>query len=191
MSSINPRTTDCLSSFSGLQSALHTRHRHRDINGGSCHRFCRDKSLVCREKTRLFFLDKTRLFSRQKCACRNNTFVATNIFLSRQTFCRATNIITFVGSKTSFVATKHVLVARNICRDKTILSRKAYFCRDRKHTFVATKIVLVAVPANDTGYHHPISGSGVGPQSSFGVSEDGASPVTASSLSSLRFVPLL
>ena len=54
--------------------------------------------------------------------CRDKSVVATNMCLSRQ--------------NPSFVAT-------NI-----ILSRQAYFCRD-KHMFVATKMILVAAPAND------------------------------------------
>ena len=72
-----------------------------------------------------------------------------------------------------FVATKHVFCRDNeyTCRDKTfvatnlILSRQAYFCRDKrrvtntcdkhviiagKHVFLATKMILVAAPANDT-----------------------------------------
>ena len=56
--------------------------------------------------------------------------VATNIFLSRQNFCR---------DKKHFVATK------------IILSLQAYFCRDKRViVFVATKLILVAAPANDS-----------------------------------------
>ena len=64
-------------------------------------------------------------------------FVATNVFLS----------LTFVATNTClfFPATKRLLL------------RQAYFCRDKrrvlwrqKRVFVATKIILVAAPANDT-----------------------------------------
>ena len=113
----------------GCEDNKHKVPTKNSIVGGSCHKydFCRDKHA------------KTRLLSRQKYACRyfflfyffklykhvlylspNNSFVATNIILSRQKFCRNKHI---------FVATKDL------------------FCRDK--AFVATKIVLAAVPAND------------------------------------------
>ena len=51
--------------------------------------------------------------------------------------------------KYDFCSEKCMLVATNtyICRDKHIFSRKK-LCHD-KHIFVATKIILVAAPAND------------------------------------------
>ena len=74
------------------------------------------------------------------------TRVATNVCLSRQTFCRDFFFFFF------FVATKYfcsekTFVTTNICRDKhnfvatKVLSRHAYFCRDQ-HVFVATKHVF-------------------------------------------------
>ena len=85
-------------------------------------------------------------------------------FLSRQTFKG------FVATNTCLVIREHkgkVFVAQlssiiggschkkyNFCRDKTserqtrVLSRQM-FCRG-KHTFLATKMILVATPANDT-----------------------------------------
>ena len=91
------------------------------IIGGSCHRyhFCRDK---------------TRLFPRQKYACCDKTFVATNIFLSRQAyFC----------NKCLLVATKP-------------LPRRPNF-------LVATKIILVAVPFNSSveGYRSKLLSAAV------------------------------
>ena len=72
--------------------------------------------------------NKTGLFSRQNYACHDKSFVATKVCLLRQTkllswqiFVTANLIMS--GQNMSFVATK---------------------------TFVATKIMLVAVPANDT-----------------------------------------
>ena len=56
----------------------------------------------------------------------NNYFVATNIILSSQNFCH---------DKHTFVVTKDLF-----CRDKHV-------CRDK--TFVTTKMILVAAPAND------------------------------------------
>ena len=80
-------------------------------------------------------------------------FVTTNV-LPRQPY-------------TSFVATKicfAVFAVTNICHGKNILSRETQFCRDNfvvvatsvllteeKTCFVATKIILVAAPANDKG----------------------------------------
>ena len=56
----------------------------------------------------------------------NNYFVATNIILSQQNFCH---------DKHTFVVTKDLF-----CHDKHI-------CHDK--TFVTTKMILVAAPAND------------------------------------------
>ena len=68
-------------------------------------------------------------------------FVATNVCLPRQNFCR--NKFTFVATKDVFCHDKHVFVATKL------LSRQAYVSRD-KHVFVATKMILVVAPANDT-----------------------------------------
>ena len=70
-------------------------------------------------------------------------------FLSRQTrVCR---------DKTRLLSQQ-----KYVCRDKTsillsrqnkhtlVATKQAYFCRDK--AFVATKMILVAVPANDTKY---------------------------------------
>ena len=55
---------------------------------------------------------------------------------------------------------KIMFVATNICPDKhvfvttKVLSRQAYFCRDnKKKCFVATKIILVAAPADARTKH--------------------------------------
>ena len=80
----------------------------------------------------------------KRTGCHKYIFVATNTYLSRQ--------------NTSFVTTKVRLPRQNFCCDKIFLSRQAYYCRDKRRvlsrqtrkTFVATKILLVAAPANDS-----------------------------------------
>ena len=87
--------------------------------------FCRDKHVfvaanTCLSRQNTFFC----LF------CRDKSFVATNICRDKGYFCRDKHV---------FDATKHVF-----CRDKTldktfvttniILSRHAYFCRDKNYT---------------------------------------------------------
>ena len=98
---------------------------------------------------------ETKHLSRQ---CLTKGFVATSLLLSRQThvsrykkkvFCRDKSMLVFVSS--------------NIYRDKSFattkrLSCQAYICRDKRRVlsqptrvgFVATKFILVAVPANDS-----------------------------------------
>ena len=87
--------------------------------------------------------DKTRLLSRQKYACRDKImFVAANTC----TFVSTKGVFLRVcRDKSKLVATKIMFVATNICRDKNM------FCRRDKHNFVATKMILVAAPANDGG----------------------------------------
>ena len=59
----------------------------------------------------------------------------------------ATNI--FCRDKHDFVATKVLSQLAYFCRDKRrVLSRQTRVCSDK--TFVATKIILVAAPANNT-----------------------------------------
>ena len=69
--------------------------------GGSCHKynFCRDKG---------FKHDKTLLLLRQKYACRDKTFVTTNIFL-----CLSRQNTSFVATKI-FCHNKHNFVATSI-----------------------------------------------------------------------------
>ena len=92
----------------------------------------------------------------QKYACRDKTFFATKLCLSRQNYvCR---------DKTNIILSRKKVLSRqtHFCRDKqtqNILSRQTWFCCG-KHTFVATKdvfcvvatklLILVAVPANDS-----------------------------------------
>ena len=74
--------------------------------------------------------NKTHLLLQQKYACSNKTFVVTNSCLWQQKFC---------CDKHTFVRTKDVL-----CCDKHVfvwLSQKS---------FVATKVILVANPINDS-----------------------------------------
>ena len=130
------------------------------IIGGSCHKY------VCHDKTFVGFsmLVATKLllwqtyFCCDKCCCKtcssgqnfccdktfdktwcDKTFVATdivtNIILSRQKFC----------------CNKHLcLLWQNMsCRDKHVFVM-TIFSRHSKHDFVATKMILVAVPTIDS-----------------------------------------
>ena len=81
-----------------------------------------------------FCCDKKGPLSQQKYACCDKTLVATNICLSWQTY---------------FVTTNIILSWQN-------LSQQVYFCYDKRcvcynKTFVRTKMILVAAPANDRG----------------------------------------
>ena len=87
-------------------------------------------------------------------------FVATKLSLSRQSFCR---------DKHNFVATNVLSRKAYFCRDKTrLLSRQTAVCRDK--TFVATKMIFVAAPASDiptlveTDVSEPSFFVGVNPQ---------------------------
>ena len=80
--------------------------------------------------------DKTRLLSSQKYACRDKiVFVAPNICHNKHNFVAASIILSRQTQNKSFVATKVYLSLQNSCRDKIM--------------FVATKMILVAAPAND------------------------------------------
>ena len=125
--------------------------------------FCRDKHVFVATKHD-FFRDKsmlaaTKVLSRQNYDC--IIFVATNTCLSRQTrVCRDKRMLAatkLLSRQVYFCRDKTRLLSRQtrVCRDKhnfvatKLLSRQAYVSRD-KHVFVATKMILVAVPANDT-----------------------------------------
>ena len=121
---------------------------------------------VCVHKKYAF----TNFLTRQKFCRDKHNFVAaklaaTNKLLSRQKTCF------FPRDKHTFVATKIYFVAINTClsrqkyacRDKTFVAtklcmslfvtsrkKKRVLSRRKKHMFVATKIILVADPANDT-----------------------------------------
>ena len=79
--------------------------------------------------TSIIFVATKVVLLQQKYACRDKTFVAKKLCLSRQIF----------------------------FHDNIILSRQAYFCRDKRRVLswektclVATKMIQVAAPANDT-----------------------------------------
>ena len=80
--------------------------------------------------------------------CRDkHVFVATkDVFCRDKSMFDATKICRDKNIKVIFVATsfKHVFVATKhvFCRN--------YFCRDKTRVFVATKMILVAAPSNDT-----------------------------------------
>ena len=105
--------------------------RLTDIIGRSCH------------NTSTIFVT-TKLLSQQTRVCHTK-------YLSRQNFCHANNILSqqifhhdkSCHSKHTFVATKDVF-----CHNKnTFVTTKVSF---RDKTFVMTKMLLVAAPANDS-----------------------------------------
>ena len=125
--------------------------------GGSCHKyhFCRNK---------------TRPLSQQKYACCDKTFVTrktkTKILMSQQAyFChdkrcvllQQTCVMTKVSlSQQNFLATKfclswQIFVATKNHDKHTFVTRKDMFCHDKM--FVMEKMILVAVPANDSIIH--------------------------------------
>jgi len=99
------------------QPAYHWRELPQ-VSFWSRQKFCRDKHVFCRDKARLFCLDKSMLsatkpLSRQKClsntcvcvcVCVATSFVATSILLPRENM--------------SFVATNTFLSLQNFCRDR-------------------------------------------------------------------------
>ena len=108
------------------------------IIGRSCHKynFCCNKSFIVT----------------------NMSFVVTKVCLLWQTFCEkimfvatkwhSTNIQQkFCCDKHNFVATKVLSWQKYACCDKKPLSQQNYVCCDK--TFVTTKMILVAAPAND------------------------------------------
>ena len=109
------------------------------ITDGSCHKYhySRDKSMLF--ATKLYFCRNETFvmtnISRDKHACHDKTFVATNTCLLRQKFCHDKHI--FVATKDLFCLDKHMFLATNY------------------KTFVPTKMILVAAPANDSGHTQP------------------------------------
>ena len=85
------------------------------------------------------------------CRDKNTSFVATKV-LSRLTFCCdkafvAINII--LSRQAYFCRDKHVFVVTDICRDKSFVAASLLVSR-QTCVFVSTKLILVAAPANDT-----------------------------------------
>ena len=87
------------------------------------HVFCHDNGMLVVTKllSRQTHVCHDKYLSQQKYACHDKTSVVTKLCLSRQTFCHGRH---------TCVATEDV------------------FCQDK--AFVATKLMLVAVPASDT-----------------------------------------
>ena len=118
------------------------------IIGGSCHKYH---------------------FSRGNFS-RNKTFVATNISRDKHNFTKHV----FCRDRSILVTTKRLSQQTRVCYDKdswrqklchdkhTFVETKDVFCLE-KHmfvatndkTFVPTKIILVAAPANDSGHAQP------------------------------------
>ena len=116
------------------------------------HVFVATKQFFCRKKSMLVATNKI-MFVATKYFCRNKRLVGTNTYLSppnvccdkkqvlspQAYFCRDKNIC---GKRLLLQNILSRLVATNTC-----LSRQK-FCH-HKHTFVATKIMFEAAPAND------------------------------------------
>ena len=122
---------------SGVVTAIQSVQPQYHWRGAATSMFGLDKSFVatkrvfCRDES---MPDATELLSRQNYVCRDKSFVATNI-------CRDKHV--FVATKASMSQTKR-------------LPRQTHFCLhlSRQNTgFVATKMILVAAPANDTPGH--------------------------------------
>ena len=101
--------------------------------GGSCYKyhFCRDKSFVMTNTSFVatnVLLRQTSLLSRQEYFCRDKSMLVETKLLPQQT--------DICGNK-RFIATNMI-----VSRQKTCFFRE-------KHVFVATKMRLVAAPAND------------------------------------------
>ena len=100
------------------QPAYHWRELPQ-VSFWSRQKFCRDKHVFCRDKTRLFCL-------RQKYAFRDETFVATKVFVKHVCVCVCVCVATsFVATSIllprenmSFVATNTFLSLQNFCRDR-------------------------------------------------------------------------
>ena len=90
----------------------------------------------------------------------NMSFVTTKVCLSRQNYASHDNFFFlrqnfwhdkyYVCPSKSFIATSLLLLWQTrVCHDKThLLSRQKYACHDK--TFVATKMILMTAPTNDT-----------------------------------------
>ena len=92
--------------------------------------------------------------SRQKYACRDKTFVATKFYLSQQIrVCRDKHTFSCEKRRVLSLQTRvKKIVATNICRNKhvfvatTVLSRQAYFCRDKGRVLSRQKQYLWQLP---------------------------------------------
>ena len=102
----------------------------------SWQKFCHDKC-VCHGKTCLLLWQK--YACHDKTLFRQNNFVATKVllWLSQTNICHDKNLLqwTHAWDKHNFVATK-------------LLLQQEYFCVCHDKTFVMTKMILVAAPAN-------------------------------------------
>ena len=107
------------------------------------HVFRRDKSMLA----------ATKHLSRQIYVCREKIFLSRFLCLLRQKF---VFVVVFVVTSILLSRQSKLVGIKNLSVQKC---GSAYFCRDKrrvffatntyKHVFVATKIILVAAPAND------------------------------------------
>ena len=136
-----------------------------DILGQTSPSWCNAVWYHWRELSQVSFLSRQNVchdrgfVSTTMCLSRQNTSLfATKVCLSsKQKFCLDKH--TFVGTKDVFCRDKNVFVATKVC-----LSRQN-LCHDKR--FVATKMIFVAAPANDSldnatitvsGLHRPLLG---------------------------------
>ena len=122
-----------------------------------CQKNCREKISLSRQNvfvstkllSRQIFVATNIIFVLLKFCRDKHTFVAISILLSRQNTC-------LLRQDTSFIATKVFTSRQMFCRDKhSFVATKDVICRvcvvfDK--TFVATKMILVAVLASDSLY---------------------------------------
>ena len=106
------------------------------VIGGSCrnYHFCHDKTFV----VTYFCCNKTFVMVRQKVCLLRQTHVC------RNNFCHDKNILL----QQNFWRSKHTFVTSNTC-----LSQQTHVCHDK--TFVVTKMIPVAAPANDRLHTKP------------------------------------
>ena len=116
------------------------------ITGGSCHRyyFCRDKSVVV---TSLLLSWQHVFVTTKHVFCHNKSMLATTKLLSRQNYVLPWQTHAKVNlSGQNFCQDNIMLVATNVCLDKTFVTTKICLSRQtfyhEKHTFVTTKDVF-------------------------------------------------
>ena len=106
------------------------------IIGGSCHQyyFCRDKGFVATNIYKHVFVATKYVF------CRDKSMLGATKLLSRENYvCRRETRVAFVTTSILLLRQKTCFVATKLC-----LSRQIHVC------FIATKMILVAAPANDS-----------------------------------------
>ena len=116
---------------------------------GSCHmhNFCCNKSFVAKNMCLSW---QTHVCHDKNMLVMTNMFVVTDMCLLWQYVCRNEHNFVATSNEHNFVTTNIILLQQAyFCHEKRhVLSWQTRVCRDK--TFVATKIILVAAPANDS-----------------------------------------